>query len=386
MFIPFANFQTISQTQPTPGLTALDYGRWVMTRTTGFVNQSAQWSNTGTSGWTLATTPNSYAYIGLDFSPELGLYVAVSGNISTDNIMTSTNSVTWTSRSKSTEGGFGSITWCPPWGVFLAQSNVVDGGGSILEGVVIWKSSNGIDWVEAFTASGWTTPGGGGTIYQGVFATTSFGNEWLSCYRVGTSGSKNTHILYSSDGVTFATYSIADRITGITNFVYNRTYNLWIANDSVGSTTTTTSFAITNTASVASGWTAFTVTRSPANALALGLVANNDGRNGATAASMNIVTNQTFATGTNPIRYSTTGQSGTWTASTLASAVYDFQRAGYSRALNQFLVTRRNNAAVFTSTNGITWTSRTSAGTGTVACVFAEGVRTTGYRLGAGIT
>ena len=360
-----------------PGLTALDYGRWVMTRRNTLANQRAQWSNDGIS-WNLATTPNSYDYYACDFSPELGLYVAVASNAVTDNIMTSTNSVTWTSRSKSTDGGFGAITWCPGYNKFIAQST---GGSTASTQINLWASSNGTNWTQVFTASGYTWPGGFGWFFQSAYASTSFGNEFLAVYRRTSSGSAS-NMVYTTDGSSFTTYSL-DRFAGfVTNIVYNSTLNRWILNEAEGPTTTTNVFASSQTASSESSWLRYTVTRAPASSLTFTLVANNDGRNGGTATPINVTAHLSGSNTTNPIRYSSTALTGSWTASTLPNAAYGFYHGAYSRALNQFVLARSNNANTYTSTTGITWTLRTTAATENVANVFGEGVRTNGYRVG----
>lgn len=359
-----------------PGLTALDYGRWIMTRRLNLANQRAQWSNDGIS-WNLATTPNSYDFFGCDFSPELGLYVAVAQNVATDNIMTSTNSVTWTSRSKSTNAGFSHVTWCPGYNKFIAQST---GGSTASTQMNLWASSDGTNWTQVFTASGYTTPNGAGWIFQPAYAATSFGNEFLTVYRRTAAGTAS-NMIYTTDGSNFTTYSL-DRFAGsVCNIAYNSTLNRWILNEAEGPTTTTNVFATSQTASLESGWLRYTNTRSPANSLTFTLVANNDGRNGATATVMNVIAHFSGASTTTPIRYSSTALTGSWTASTLPNTAYGFYHGAYSRALNQFVLARGQNQT-YTSTNGITWTLRTTAAAENVANVFGEGVRTNGYRVG----
>lgn len=387
MFTGLAFFQQPTGPAPTPGLTALNYGRWVMTRRNVVSNQGAQWSNDGIS-WNIATTPNSRDHYSCDFAPELGLYVAVSSFAATNNIMTSTNSVTWTSRSKSTNGTFGPVTWCPGYNKFIAQSN---GGSSASTEINLWSSSDGINWTQVFTASGYTFPSASslGWFLQSAYAATPLGNEFLSAYRRAAGGT-SSNMIYTNNGTSFTTYSTSRFAGPVTNIAYNRTLNRWILNEAEGPTTTTNVFATSQTASSESSWLRYTKLRSPANGLTFTLVANNDGRNGGTASTMNVTAYFSGANTTTPIRYSSTALNGSWTASTLPSAAYGFFHGAYSRALNQFVLARATSALstvqTYSSTNGITWTLRTTAAAENVANVFGEGVRTTGYRAGAGIT
>lgn len=378
MFTPFAFFQT-SETPVIPGLTAVNYGRWVVTRRTTGVNQRAAWSNDGIT-WNLATTPNSLNYYFSSFSPELGLYVA-GADAQTNTYMTSTNGVTWTSRSRPATGSCGPIEWCYGWNKFLAIQRCETPTTSFN----IIESYDGINWTQIFTQSGYATVAEGAAwIWDAEFALTPNGYEYLCSYRISP-GFTFSIAIYSNDGSTFTTYSMP-LINSHTGFLYNTTLNLWMAWAAEGPTTTTAQILISSTASSSSSWTRYTNQRAPTGALVFGVATSNDGQNGNTySPPRTVITNLSGASTTTPIRYSDTLQSGSWTNSTLPSAAYGFYDCAYSRALNQWLAVR-TQTNFYTSQNGSTWTLRTYPGNEFVSGIFGEGVRTTGYRAGAGIT
>ena len=374
MFTGIAFFQLTDAPVIPAGLTALDYGRWVVGRRTAGVLQRAAWSNDGIT-WNNATTPTSNNYFYSSFSPTLGIYV-LGTNDNTQTLITSTNGVTWTSRSKPTTGGMGPIEWCGGWNKFLAISR----GQTPSSSFNIISSTDGINWIQIFTQSGAAT---GDTVtwtWTSEFAQTPFGYEWLGSYRAGAAGTHSVAI-YSSDGSNFTTYSLL-QIDSQTGILYNTTLNTWMAWGAEGPTTTTSQIVISQTASSSTSWTRYTIQRAPASALVFGVATTNDGQNGATASpARTVITNFSGASTTTPIRYSDTLANGSWTNVTLASSTYNFYHCAYSRALGQFLAVR-TGTSFFTSTNGSTWTSRTYPGTEYVTCIFGEGIRTNGFRVG----
>jgi hypothetical protein len=368
-------FWQLTEAPVTPGLTALNYGRWVVTRRNTGVNQRAAWSDDGIT-WNNATTPNSLDYYFSSFSPTLGIYVAGDQSSISNNLMTSTNGVTWTSRSKPTNGSLGPIEWCGGWNKFLMVSR----GQTPSTTFNILSSVDGINWTQIFTQSGSATVDLVPWIWKSEFAETPFGYEWLGSYRVGASLTQSVAI-YSSNGSSFTTYSIMN-ISGQTGFLYNKTLNTWMGWAAEGPTTTTAQIIISQTASSSTSWTRYTNQRAPSNALVFGVATTNDGQNGATASpARTVITNLSGAATTTPIRYSDTLANGSWTNVTLASAAYGFYDCAYSRALGQFLAVR-TATNFLTSTNGSTWTSRTFPGTDYITGIFGEGIRTNGFRVG----
>jgi len=97
--------------------------------------------------WTLQTSAADNSWQSVCWSPELGLFCAVSGNISvfeTNLVMTSSNGIDWTSAVLPTESltRWQTVCWSPELGLFCA-------GSSISLGDTIATSPNGIDWTMA---------------------------------------------------------------------------------------------------------------------------------------------------------------------------------------------------------------------------------------------
>ena len=344
MFSPISFWNFTDLTPPQPGLT---YGRWVGTRQAG-TNQRAVWSDDGIT-WNIATTPNSYIYQGVDFSPELGLYVAVASDAQTNNIMTSTNSVTWTARSKANTAPLISITWCSAWNQFIAV------GGNPME---FFISSDGISW----TASSFNIPNQNIFFnHKGNFVETPSGYIWA----VATSdpSTNNCRIVYSTDGVNFASASVANMAVP-RNMRYNPTDDRWIIVNS-----SNTNIAISST--ISTGWT--TYAEALAGGSRFGLETSDD---------LYVITNTYNTTTTAATKYSSTGLSGTWTASTFPSTNHQPVSISYSPTLNQWVTQNWPTTTFYTSNDAITWTARTGS-LNTVIFTFGDGVRTTAYKQGA---
>jgi hypothetical protein len=69
--------------------------------------------------WTTGTIPTG-TWTSAAWSAELGLFCAVSNSTATDNIATSPDAITWTTRSKADTLGLSEIRWAPELGMFVA--------------------------------------------------------------------------------------------------------------------------------------------------------------------------------------------------------------------------------------------------------------------------
>jgi hypothetical protein len=88
-----------------------------------------------------------FTYVGLDYSPSLSLFAAVSGSaLETSNfLMTSSDGVTWTERNLLSRSWAG-VHWVEDLGLFIAlRSGTTEGAAT---------SSNGIDWTFRTTPAG----------------------------------------------------------------------------------------------------------------------------------------------------------------------------------------------------------------------------------------
>jgi len=397
MFTPVAFWQ-LSEQVVTPGLTALNYGRAVAVRTNG-INTRAQWSNDGIT-WNLATTPNSYPYRFVEFSPQLGLYVACSGGALFDNIMTSTNGVVWTSVSKPNNQSLRSVTWCSTWNKFL-----IYGDNNLFE------SSDGVNWSVGFyhglSASGFASSAapkrGLFTTFSSADHTGGTSSTGKSIYVTPTTYARSsplqTMVIYSEDGLNFKTYSVFQASGLLSNVVFTRSN--WV-DYYVGRQTTGNRILATQSmnATQSTTWAQSATTTGNVSSHVNSSLQPEDYRG-----CVVYVNNTTTAT-TTPIRYSLsfTTISGQLAPSTqtviFPSAVYAFIDVIYVRALSRWIVVSNANitaggiwtggagaGGTVSSTNPPqTWTSRTSAGGIIEAVVFGEGVRTTGYRKGASIS
>lgn len=359
MFSPFAFFQ--ETTQITAGLT---YGRWAACKTTG--TNRINWSNDGIT-WTTATTP-TITNRGIDFSPELGLYCSVGDNLATNNIMTSTNSVTWTQRTKPNTQGLVGVRWCSAWGIFLANSDKS-----------IFSSTDGVTWNTAYTmlqgatmASDCYNPFYGDTHQGTVYATTM-----VPEYNA-TPVLSRMKIISTTDGINFTESFTSERWTDADGraIKYNSAAKRWMIVSQYNSS------KIQISSTLSSGWIAYTQSGpglgAPGSSLLHGL-----------SGDKNIFISPIWCgiSTTTPVRYSSTGLNGSWSNSTFPSAIYELSSIAYSKELDLFVIARAGTSttAFFTSTNGITWTSRTGVGNNS-NITFGAGVRTNGYKEGAGIT
>jgi hypothetical protein len=354
MFSPIAMWSFTEAPAPEPGLT---YGRFVAVRRVTGTNQRAAWSNDGIT-WNIATTPNSYNFYSVDFSPEQGLYCAVSESAFNDNIMTSTNSVTWTARSKPDNSIISGIKWCPSFNKWICNSRPK-----------IFVSDDAITWTIAHTFSA----NFNSYSYNNIYNETD-GPIW-ACVVASTSATLRVlKLCYTTDGSTFTEINTTDEeiwpISDGKSIIYSTELDRYVIFNQGTPNRILTSTDIT------SGWSWYTQSVAPAGALRIG----GDAGEGLFVSPMN------GSTTTTPIQYSSLGTNGSWTASTLPSAAYNFYDAEYADEIDTWFITRTNAANGYSSTDGITWTSRTMPGNEFTNVTWGPGVRTTGYKEGSGIT
>lgn len=353
MFSAFAYFQ-----EPAVAVSGLTYGRFAAVRRTTGVNQRAMWSNDGIT-WNIATTPNSLNFYCIDFSPEQGLWAATAESVSSTNIMTSTNSVTWTQRSKPDTTAISGIVWCSAFGRWIAN------GSSN-----IYTSTDGTTWTLSYTMS----TGLASFCYEPSYAVVN-GVPIYALPVMRSSGTGTMSILTSTDGTTFTNTQISSETIWQASdgkaIVWSSEIGRYIITNQGSVNRTLTSTSATQ------GWTSYTQSTSPANAIPFGPAAGN---------KLFVRTSFSGGNTTTPINYSSLGTNGTWTASTLPNAAYGFYDTEWAPEIGLFFIVRSNAANGFSSTNGITWTQRTVSGTEFTHVSWGPGVRTNGYKQGAGIT
>jgi hypothetical protein len=389
MFIPFANFQTISQIQPTPGLTALDYGRFVVTKIVPTSNPAPMWSNDGIN-WNIATIAPTTLYRSCEFSPELGLYVLGSNTTTTPSIITSTNGVTWTTRTVSE--AVINITWCSTWNKFIAIGRTQ-----------LHLSTDGVNWNATFS-HGLTTSltlisyRGGQFITYSQMGTSSSGNSiYFGSAGANTSVLGSQWVFYSEDGLNFKTYSINSMSKAITvGHTRYESKDVFFGQESSNSATqigVTGSINATGSAT----WNRLTITSGTTRNIAASSI-NSD----LETAPVVLARDSGTTAFTTPLAYkdflNPNQTVNGFTNITLPSAAYRFRDVIYCRALQkwvaiQLLPTSSVNAywtcdSVGPTASPTTWTVRSFPTNGQNAEIikFGEGVRTTGYRVGSSIT
>jgi hypothetical protein len=362
MFSPISFWNFTDLTPPEPGLT---YGRFAAVRRATGTNQRAMWSNDGIS-WNIATTPNSLNYYGIDFSPEQGLYVATSVDVNTSNIMTSTNSVTWTSRSKPDNISLRGVSWCKAWNKWIANGTTK-----------LYTSDDAITWTIGFTYSDANLIS---YTFEPVYAETPNGPIWGCALASTTTTQRVMKICYTTNGSTFTEVNTTDETIwrdscGMT-INYSPELNRFIITNLPDLPNPFSQRILTST-DLTSGWSWYTQSVSPSGAYRIG-AAWGDG----------LFVSPMFSGGntTTPIQYSSLGTNGSWTASTLPNGAYTFYDAEYAPEIDTFFVIRTNASNGFSSNDGITWTQRTVSGNEFTHVSWGAGVRTNGYKQGAGIT
>jgi hypothetical protein len=125
-------------------------------------------------------------WAGVAWSPELGIFVAVSASSSPNGVMTSPDGVTWTHRTPAANVQWEDVAWSPALTLFVAVSI----GGQVM------SSPDGVVWTSrtASVASGWS--GIAWSPAQAVFVA------------VADSGA-GARVMRSSDGITWVSQTAA---------------------------------------------------------------------------------------------------------------------------------------------------------------------------------
>lgn len=93
--------------------------------------------------WTIrecAADANRKSWQSVTWSPELGIFVAVSGDAGMGDVMTSPDGINWTARTAAENLQWRSVTWSPELSMFVAVGNTSTAR--------IMTSPNGIDWTS----------------------------------------------------------------------------------------------------------------------------------------------------------------------------------------------------------------------------------------------
>ena len=72
------------------------------------------------STWTTRTTPTNNSWRSICWSPELGMFCAVSATGTGNRVMTSSDGIIWTTRASAADNDWIGICWSPELGIFCA--------------------------------------------------------------------------------------------------------------------------------------------------------------------------------------------------------------------------------------------------------------------------
>jgi hypothetical protein len=191
---------------------------------------NTNWVITSPDGinWTQRTTPSGRNWIGVSWSPQLSLFVAVNNlTPTTSGVATSPDGITWTIRTTPSVSQLSRVRWSPGLNLFVAV-----GINSCI------TSPDGINWTSRSVPSGqW-----GGLVWSSelsIFAatrmdlstncimTSSDGITWTSrvtpstrCWDIAWSPSLSTFVAVNPLSTTL--------ITSAQGLIANSTYNTWI--------------------------------------------------------------------------------------------------------------------------------------------------------------
>jgi len=162
--------------------------------------------------WTYRDSINGY-WRGMCWSPELGLFCAVSTAGNGNRVMTSPDGINWTAQDAAAENNWRSICWSPELGLFCAVSYTGTGNR-------VMTSPDGINWTSRNSASDhswysicWSPELGlfcavatsGATVYQVM--TSPDGINWTS--RLPASVNDWFSVCWSSDLELFCAVSVS---------------------------------------------------------------------------------------------------------------------------------------------------------------------------------
>ena len=72
--------------------------------------------------WLSTVTPSNNTWLSVAWSPELGIFCAVSTTGTLDRVMTSPDGINWTARTTPNNNDWLGIAWSPELGIFCAVS------------------------------------------------------------------------------------------------------------------------------------------------------------------------------------------------------------------------------------------------------------------------
>jgi hypothetical protein len=106
-----------------------------------FTDASIMTSSNGITNWETQTqmTPVDNSWESVAWSPELGVFVAVSSTGTNDRVMTSSDGTLWEVRTTPVDNNWESVAWSPGLSTFVAVSSTGTGDR-------IMSSTNGTDW------------------------------------------------------------------------------------------------------------------------------------------------------------------------------------------------------------------------------------------------
>jgi len=139
--------------------------------------------------WTARSASEANSWNSVTWSPELGLFVAVSSS-GTNQVMTSPDGITWTARAAAEASWWQSVTWSPDLGLFVA---VAVGGA----GQQVMTSPDGITWTArvAPNTNRW---------YSVIWS------PELGLFAAVARDSTSQQVMTSSDGITWTERSAAE--------------------------------------------------------------------------------------------------------------------------------------------------------------------------------
>jgi hypothetical protein len=139
------------------------------------------------STWTTRVSAANNEWMGMTWSPELGLFCAVSRTGTLNRVMTSSDGINWTTRTTTAETQWNAVCWSPELGIFCA----VAGTGT---GNRIMTSPDGIIWTTRASAAD--------NEWWGICWSPELG---LFCAVARTAVTTGTYVMTSPDGITWTT-------------------------------------------------------------------------------------------------------------------------------------------------------------------------------------
>ena len=160
--------------------------------TRGVRQVSRQVAEKAVSNWTLRTSAADNQWNSVTWSPELGLFVAVSGTGTGNRVMTSPDGINWTLRSTPADNNWFSVTWSPELGLFV----VVARSGT---GNRVMTSPDGINWTLRNTPADYSWQSVTWSPELGLFVVVS-----------GSTGGASFSVMTSPDGINWTLRSAPD--------------------------------------------------------------------------------------------------------------------------------------------------------------------------------